>query len=256
MSRAPREPSSIPMHAALSPYGVIDFANKNSPGDIAAMMQSAGGIPGSVTGGPPAYLEAHGIRYIPSFDLGADMYDAGDNPLLVPMGHPDGGGVLDSSAGGGTPASYVSPHELNTRVDDRIRRFMDMQSPVMASSGAHATPSTPPGYLGSHANASSVDDRLRNLRHDCEMAASRQSKLQQDGSLAASRQSNLQQDGSLAASRQSKLQQDAARGSTSRLNKLQQEAVRASYPVQPRFLAADGCGGRKSKGREARYYDF
>jgi len=172
------------MHAALSPYGVIDFASNATSAaspDLAAMLP-----PGTITGGPPAYLEAHGIRYVPSMDhLGSDVsaYDPTNptitNPLFVPMmGDPDGGGgPLDSAPTG--PAVYVSPHDLNSRVDDRIRRFMDLQQSA-AMAAAPATRDT-------------VDARLRNLRRDCEMAAQASAApARGDGSAARLRQLQME----------------------------------------------------------------
>lgn len=56
MSRAPKvESAYTPLHASIGPAGVIDFVD-NSLQTLA---------PG-VMGGPPAYLEAHGIRYVPA----------------------------------------------------------------------------------------------------------------------------------------------------------------------------------------------
>jgi hypothetical protein len=214
----------MPLHA----YGVIDFAH-NAPalGSSPDILSSAPiPAPVGVTGGPPAYLEAHGIRYVPCADphLGSDPYDAGPNPLFVPMADPDSAGTdgpLDSQAGG---AAYVSPRELNARVDDRIRKFLELQSAPSARSFApppqagrpHAGP---PGPLGA---PSSVDQRLKDLRRDCEIAASAASPAAQ-ARVASS-----------------------ARGqSDARLLKLHQEAVRVSG------------GGRRGKGRAySSGYDF
>jgi hypothetical protein len=167
MSRAPKQ-ESIPLSAAISPYGVIDFRSNVDCGvahsDLAAAMAMHTPVaPGSVVGGPPAYLEAHGIRYVPSMEphLGSDIPDGPGNPLFVPMSDPDrdGSSPLDSSGG-----AYVSPHELNSRVDDRIRRFMELQAQpdrgVRSLAAALAAQS-----------ANTTEDRLKSLRRDCEMAA-------------------------------------------------------------------------------------
>jgi hypothetical protein len=168
MSRAPKQ-ESIPLSAAISPYGVIDFrsnADTAHHSDLAAAMatHATSVAPGVVVGGPPAYLEAHGIRYVPSMDplLGADLADSpGNNPLLVPMCDPDrdGSAPLDSAA------AYVSPRELNSRVDDRIRRFMELQSSPAAGRGGDA------GNLAAAFAAQTTEERLKSLRRDCEMAA-------------------------------------------------------------------------------------
>jgi hypothetical protein len=162
MSRAPKQ-ESIPLSAAISPYGVIDFrSNVDAHSELAAAiaMQQNTVAPGSVVGGPPAYLEAHGIRYVPSIDphLGSDISDGPGNSLFVPMSDPDrdGSSPLDSSASP-SGGAYVSPHELNSRVDERIRRFMELQAPSAAAFAAHP--------------ATSTGDRLRALRRDCEVAA-------------------------------------------------------------------------------------
>ena len=60
MSRAPKV-EYTQLHASIGPKDVIDFVD-NSLQTLA---------PG-VMGGPPAYLEAHGIRYVPAADLGSD----------------------------------------------------------------------------------------------------------------------------------------------------------------------------------------
>ena len=203
------------MHAALSPYGVIDFAsNAVASPDLASMMP-----PGTITGGPPAYLEAHGIRYVPSMvdHLGSDLaaYDhpsgangggGGNNPLFVPMmGDPDGGGPLESSPATG-PAVYVSPHELNSRVDERIRRFMEMKSPAAPE-------------------RDSIDARLRNLQSDSVDARLR--NLQSDS--VDARLKNLRRDCEMAA--QASASGASGAGSAARLRKLQQEAGRQAYPM-------------------------
>jgi hypothetical protein len=62
MSRAPKvENTYTPLHASLGSRDVIDFVD-NSLQTLA---------PG-VMGGPPAYLEAHGIRYVPSTEMSSN----------------------------------------------------------------------------------------------------------------------------------------------------------------------------------------
>ena len=115
MSRAPvnETPTVTTINAAMSPFGVIDFVDNQCGMGAAA----APGVAGSVVGGPPAYLDAHGIRYVPSGALeAADACPEDPADLqksLVSMGR----------SASSEPAP-VSQRELNSRVDDRIRRFM------------------------------------------------------------------------------------------------------------------------------------
>ena len=149
----------MPMHAsAVSPFGVIDFA-ENHP---SLLMQSSA-VPGGVVGGPPAYLEAHGIRYVPC--------DQALDSSLVPMSSGDttysgGGGSLDTTASAVTP---VSPRELNSRVDSRIRRFMSAQQGSTSAGGMRAAY----GREDDDDHRAGVNERLRNLRRECEVASSR-----------------------------------------------------------------------------------
>lgn len=98
MSRAPKvEPGYAPLHASLCPKDVIDFVD-NSLQTLA---------PG-VMGGPPAYLEAHGIRYVPATELGADP-----------------GGLVSMSTG----ASQAAPRAERVALNSRIREFLQAEDP-------------------------------------------------------------------------------------------------------------------------------
>ena len=85
----------------------------------------------SVVGGPPAYLEAHGIRYVPSGALEG-----------TPSGPDDPGGSMEVSVvPEEQPAAYVSAEDLNSRVDDRIKRFMQSSStPLVRMDNAGGRP--------------------------------------------------------------------------------------------------------------------
>jgi hypothetical protein len=109
MSRAPKNesPASIPLNSVIGPYGMVDFADSS----VAGLHASP--APGGVVGGPPAYLEAHGIRYIPSAPTELDSRCGSDS---LESSHAD------------MESSYVSPEELNSRVDDRIKQFMQTSS--------------------------------------------------------------------------------------------------------------------------------
>jgi hypothetical protein len=98
MSRAPKvEPGYAPLHASLCPKDVIDFVD-NSLQTLA---------PG-VMGGPPAYLEAHGIRYVPATELGADP-----------------GGLVSMSTG----APQAAPRAERVALNSRIREFLQAEDP-------------------------------------------------------------------------------------------------------------------------------
>ena len=148
MSRAPvnETPTVTTINAAMSPFGVIDFVDNQCGMGAAA----APGVAGSVVGGPPAYLDAHGIRYVPSGALeAADACPEDPADLqksLVSMGR----------SASSEPAP-VSQRELNSRVDDRIRRFMaDAEMRGMST------------RMRESAYQSDTQDRLRALRSELE----------------------------------------------------------------------------------------
>jgi hypothetical protein len=119
MSRAPKvesafNPTFSPLHASLSSRDVIDFVDNSTLQTIA---------PG-VVGGPPAYLEAQGIRYVPAAEAGPD-----------------------ASPGMSAPASAESASQRERRaLNSRIRQFLDETSatPAPAYRPLSATPSFPP----------------------------------------------------------------------------------------------------------------
>ena len=163
------------MHASAgNPFGVIDFAENH-------LLSSA--MPGGVVGGPPAYLEAHGIRYVPC--------DQQLDTSLVPMSS-GGDAPLDHAIA--STVSPVSPRELNSRVDSRIRRFMSAQQQG----------STPAGGMraayGREDDDGGVNERLRNLRHECEVASSRGAGASLDSEATSSRLRKLRQDAERAGS--------------------------------------------------------
>ena len=117
--------------------------------------------PGVVVGGPPAYLEAHGIRYVPASTLGAD-----------PSGSCDADSSVDQAEGvdyrvSAEPA-YVSKQDLEARVDDRIRKFMggDGARKGGVSSAAGGYRPVPMASRGDDVRA-----RLKQLRDECSDAA-------------------------------------------------------------------------------------
>jgi hypothetical protein len=93
----------------------------------------------SVVGGPPAYLESHGIRYVPEA-APADLRCADEPPTIAPLSAADGGG-------------RVTQQELDARVDARVRKYMQESGALPMASRAAAGPDR-------------ASDRLRRLR-DC-----------------------------------------------------------------------------------------
>ena len=84
MSRAPKvESAYVPLHASIGAKDVIDFVD-NSLQTLA---------PG-VMGGPPAYLEAHGIRYVPATELSSG--EPSDERAAPPAAGPDPRPALNS----------------------------------------------------------------------------------------------------------------------------------------------------------------
>jgi hypothetical protein len=107
------------MNAAIgNTIGIIDFVDSPT---LSAAPSAGGGLsssvpPGVVIGGPPAYLDAHGIRYVPASTL-----DAGDDAVAPPTSAPP---VVAPVPEEEAPRAYVSQRELDARVDTRIRQFM------------------------------------------------------------------------------------------------------------------------------------
>lgn len=120
MSRAPANETHNPtLNAAMSPFGVIDFVDNQC---LQAQAAHAG-----VVGGPPAYLDAHGIRYVPTASLDASAADSLDASAAAATATSMNAVPMSRNAGSGQPEP-VSQQELNNRVDERIRRFMSARS--------------------------------------------------------------------------------------------------------------------------------
>ena len=160
MSRAPRNDRSIPLSAALgNNIGIIDFIDA----PMAGLQTAAAAVPpGMVVGGPPAYLEAHGIRYVPASVLGAETASASAE---APESAPEPLESVDAEP------TYVSQQELEARVDDRIRRFMN-RTPSSRPESARTVSGGPskgePVRTASIASrAEDVRVRLQKLRDEC-----------------------------------------------------------------------------------------
>lgn len=106
MSRAPKDLKANPLGAAPNPHGIIDFV------DAVHMHTPLE----NVVGGPPAYLESHGIRYVP--DPGPATLGA-DGELAPYEDH-----LSTAAPPAGEPGPFYTQRELDARVDSRITQFM------------------------------------------------------------------------------------------------------------------------------------
>jgi hypothetical protein len=128
---------NIPMQAAMMhPYGAVDFIDNSLSSSIGSS------IPGMVVGGPPAFLEAHGIRYVPS--------DSGTEGLehCAPMALAPSSVVPERDIG------QVSHMDIDSRVQNSVQAFLANQysrsSPVQSQSSL----------------ASETERRIRALKSD------------------------------------------------------------------------------------------
>ena len=141
------------MNSAMSPFGIIDWAENGHAQPCQGLASQA--APGSVVGGPPAYLDAHGIRYVPTASLDSiEEPEVSAPSQLVPMGR-------------SADPQPVSQKELDSRVDERIRRFMAGKADL--SSRSYASDLSARSYaaeLGSRDEAMlrSRSERLQELR--------------------------------------------------------------------------------------------
>lgn len=109
MSRQPKRDQQASMHANMNPYGAIDFVDNHN-------VYANTPICTGVVGGPPAFLDAHGIRYIPmestTLTSEPDMSTFASDPSLnvQPMWK---------------PAPEFDAQALNDRVDSRISAYMN-----------------------------------------------------------------------------------------------------------------------------------
>ena len=107
-------------NVGMGPSGVIDFIQPLSavPGQDQSHLVAADDTPVdpyAVRGGPPAYLEAHGVRYVPEAVSSSPGMEAEAHSELVSMAKP-----YDEAH----DELGITMDDLNLRVDDRIRHFM------------------------------------------------------------------------------------------------------------------------------------
>lgn len=115
MSRRIPQPQNIPMQAAMMhPYGAVDFVDNSLSSSVSASPAGFPGAPvaGLVVGGPPAFLEAHGIRYVP-----ADVPEPSDpvEPLASAA-------VLERDT------APVSDMDIDSRVQSSVQAFLSRSS--------------------------------------------------------------------------------------------------------------------------------
>jgi len=107
-------------NVGMGPSGVIDFIQPLSatPGQEQSHLVAADDAPVdpyAVRGGPPAYLEAHGVRYVPEAVSASSPMESEAHSELVSMAKP-----YDEPQ----EELGITMEDLNSRVDDRIRHFM------------------------------------------------------------------------------------------------------------------------------------
>lgn len=132
--------TKTPWRIDASSAGIIDFIEAPSlhtPLD-------------NVIGGPPAYLESHGIRYVPE----------AAPATLTADGSAARGGLSSIEA---EPAHYYTRQELDARVDTCVNQFMRESS----HGTGLATRAQPREERGGRLESSgqSTDHRLRDLLH-------------------------------------------------------------------------------------------
>jgi hypothetical protein len=137
--------TKTPWRIDASSAGIIDFIEAPS---LHTPIEN-------VIGGPPAYLESHGIRYVPEAapaTLSADSSAAA-------------GGLSTIEA---EPAHYYTRQELDARVDTRVNQFMRESSQGLGL----ATRAQPLEERGGRLESSgqSTDHRLRELLHRMDTA--------------------------------------------------------------------------------------
>ena len=144
MSRTKTAPKS-PWRIDASANGIVDFVEGVT---LHTPMEN-------VVGGPPAYLESHGIRYVPEGAPGAAP------PEAAGQASPPGLSAVASE-----PAQYYSRQELEARVDRSVNQFM--RETVRAPGfGAHTALERRAGETPGE----STDARLRDLMQRMDSAA-------------------------------------------------------------------------------------
>jgi len=117
----------------MGPSSVIDFVHPVS------MAQEGGGYgpncsvsmeealdPFAVKGGPPAYLEAQGVRYVPAMPDTPNVDDEyPDDAPLPPLQKPRALVPMNRPYETLKEPTKISEEDLNARVDERIKHFLD-----------------------------------------------------------------------------------------------------------------------------------
>ena len=179
MSRPPQnhDAQNQSLNNALSPFGVIDFVDNHCLQAAAAPLHAAAAPHPGVVGGPPAYLDAHGIRYVPA----ASLESGAAEELAAPQ-------PLKSDAQ--PQRAQVSHYDLESRVDDRIRQFMRARAEPTRVGARKGYDVDDDRYLaGGDLDLDAEEDfemrELRKLRSEVEAASARSraaAKLSQQAS--------------------------------------------------------------------------
>jgi TPP-dependent pyruvate/acetoin dehydrogenase alpha subunit len=106
----------------MGPSGVIDFIQPLSsagPDQSHVIAADDPADPYAVRGGPPAYLETHGVRYVPASTATASSLQTESASELVAMSKPFDEEEEEEEEPG------ISDSDLNSRVDERIKHFLN-----------------------------------------------------------------------------------------------------------------------------------
>ena len=184
MSRQPKRDQTH-LHASMTPFGAIDFVDNSS-------VYAGAPIAAGIVGGPPAFLDAHGIRYVP-----VDATTLTSEPSLPSY---PGESALDLQPMW-KPNPEFDAQSLNSRVDSRIKAYMatvenqkqaselsrkitKLQAEV-ASSGSRAPPMARASVnnqygraarapvLSARGSGDDVSQRLRKLEADIRASSAR-----------------------------------------------------------------------------------
>ena len=172
--------------AMMHPYGAVDFVDNSLSSSVGAAAGGVGypalgasypgaAVAGLVVGGPPAFLEAHGIRYVPA-----------DVPLDATPTEP-----LASAAVLERDLAPVTDMDINTRVQSSVSAFLARSTP---SSRLASETQRRINAMKSDVRASSVVQKRgsRTLRDDAgpDPAAKRSLRIELNGDEVSAIKSN------------------------------------------------------------------
>lgn len=140
MSRQPAADKKESIRELLSMANVVDFVDNS--------VTTGGALQAGVTPGPPSFLQAHGIKYVPAVSVGelGDRYD--------PSGEGEEG-MVSMSQNAQSRQRVVTQADLNERVNQQVANYMRGGGGVGAQEGVPA-------------GRDPVLDRLRSLQAEME----------------------------------------------------------------------------------------